>query len=322
MVTFDTGIAMVVTDLHGEGDVYDRLKSNFLELRRAGQVDRLIICGDLIHGYRESYEDDSLRMVLDVMHLQKEFGADVVTLLMGNHEMPHVYSVPFAKGNLEFTARFEEALVHSSQHDAVMGFLKGLPFYACTQGGVLISHAGATPSVTSAEQAERILTFDHHALLMLAEDKLQNGYDLDSLKTDKQYIKLARHYLALDDVNHPRFHHFLRGQLMSQTSADFQFLWDVLFAKNEIGWNVSGYSVIVEAFLNAISEHSPFEQKVIVAGHISVEGGHQLVGELQLRVASYAHAGPKRAGEYLMLDCAKPVEKAADLVANLRPTFG
>lgn len=320
-VDFDSGIAMIVTDLHGEGDAYDRLKSTFLELRRQGQADYLIICGDLIHGYGAAHEDASLRMILDVMWLQKEFGSDAVTMLMGNHEMPHVYSVTLAKGNLEFTSRFEEALVHSGRREEVLAFLKSLPFFARTKAGVLISHAGATPAVTDAENAERILTFDHDALVMLAEDKLQNGYDLDSLKEDRQYVRLVKHYLAIDSTEDPRFHHYFRGQLLSQTSQEFSFLWDVLFATNEQGWNVNGYNIIAQAFLKAISAHSPYEQKVIVAGHISVRGGHQLVGDWHLRLASYAHASPHTAGEYLLLDCARPVEVAADLLPCLRPTM-
>lgn len=319
-VDFDSGVAMIVTDLHGEGEVYDQLKSTFLELRRDGKADRLILCGDLLHGYRESYNDDSLRMILDVMRMQKDFGSDTVTMLMGNHEMPHVYNITLAKGSHEFTARFEEALSHSGKRDEVLTFLKSLPIYVRTKAGVLISHAGATPAVTNAENAERILTFDHDALLMLAEDKLQNGYDLDNLKQDRQYILQAKNYLAVDNVDDPRFHHLLRGQIISQTSEDFSFLWDVLFATNEQGWNIGGYNVIAQAFLKAISEHSPYQQKVIVAGHIGVQGGHQLVGDWHLRLASYAHASPHKDGKYLLLDCAKPIEKAADLIACLRPT--
>jgi hypothetical protein len=320
-VDFDSGIAMIVTDLHGEGEAYERLKATFLDLKAQGKADRLIFCGDLIHGYRESYNDDSLRMLLDVMRMQKEYGADTIVTLMGNHELPHVYNVTLMKGHHEFTAPFEAALSKSNKRDEVFAFLKDLPFFVRTKAGVLICHAGASPAVTNAENAERILTFDHDALLILAEDKLQNGYDLKSLKQNKEYIRQAKNYLAVNSVDDPRFHHLLRGQILSQTNEEFAFLWDVLFATNEQGWNIAGYSVIAEGFLKAISEHSPYEQKVIVAGHISVQGGHRLVGEKHLRLASYAHASPHEAGEYLLLDCAKPIEKVSDLVPHLRPTY-
>lgn len=320
-VDFDSGKAMVITDLHGEGEAYDRLKSTFLELKAQGKADKLVICGDLIHGYRESYNDDSLRMLLDVMRMQREYGADTVVMLMGNHEMPHVYNITLSKGHHEFTAPFEEALSKSNKRDEVVTFLKSLPFFVRTKAGVLITHAGASPAVTNAENAERILTFDHDALLMLAEDKLQNGYDLKSLKQNRDYIRQAKNYLAVDSVDDPRFHHLLRGQLISQRSEEFSLLWDVLFATNEQGWNLSGYSIIAQAFLKAISEYSPYEQKVIVAGHIPLQGGHKLVGNWHLRLASYAHASPHQAGQYLLLDCAKPIEKVSDLVPHLRPTY-
>ncbi|MDQ7035412.1 MAG: metallophosphoesterase [Anaerolineae bacterium] len=141
VLDFDSGVAMIVTDLHGEGHAYDQIKSTFLELRREGKADRLILCGDLIHGYRESYNDDSLRMMLDVMRMQKDFGSDTVTMLMGNHEMPHVYNITLEKGHHEFTARFEESLSQSGKRDEVLAFLKHLPIYARTKAGVLISHA-------------------------------------------------------------------------------------------------------------------------------------------------------------------------------------
>src|SRR5262249_25470434 len=102
VMDFDSGVAMVVTDLHGEGKVYNHLRDKFLALHKAGEVQRLIICGDLIHSNREESEDDSLPMLLDVMRLQSELGRDTVVLLMGNHEMPHVYGISLAKGIIEF----------------------------------------------------------------------------------------------------------------------------------------------------------------------------------------------------------------------------
>ncbi|MDQ7035413.1 MAG: hypothetical protein Q9P01_11425 [Anaerolineae bacterium] len=78
--------------------------------------------------------------------------------------------------------------------------------------------------MTNAENAERIFTFDHEALLMLAEDKLQSSYDLENLKQHRQYIRQVKNYLAIDSVDDPRFHHLLRGQIISQTSEDFFIL--------------------------------------------------------------------------------------------------
>lgn len=321
-VDFDDGVAMVVTDLHGHGDIFDHLIEKFLRLRDLGLVDRLILCGDLIHAYQPA--DDSLRMILETMRWQQDLGAGVVTLLMGNHELPHVYSITLSKGSREFTAPFERAMVKSGQREAIMDFLLGLPMAARTQAGVFITHAGATPIIKTAQDADRWLTFDHRALLMLADHKLQNGYDLDALKRDDNYLAAAQHYLAISGPDDPRLHHFLRGQLISQTEDEFRFLWDVLFSRCEQAFadNHAAYTdVVLPNFLKAISAISPHEQRVLVSGHMTTHGGHDWIGRQQLRLATYAHATPHEAGQYLLLDCAAPVENAAELVAHLHPTL-
>lgn len=321
LVHIPDGTAMVVTDLHGNGNVFDTIIERFRDYRASGTVDRLVLCGDLIHGYGDADQDASLRMILDIIDLQADLGTDTVMMLMGNHEMPHVYGVTLAKGNLEFTGRFEHALSESGERDKVDAFLRSLPFYASTEAGVLLTHAGATPAITAPDEAERALTFDHDALLQLAEDRLQNGYDLAELKADKSYLKQVTHYLAVSGVDDPRYHHLLRGHLLSQTEEEFQFLWDVLFAYNERGYALSAYEIILLHFLEAISAHAPAEQRIVLSGHISVQGGHSVVTKQHLRLASYAHATPKDAGQYLLLDCAAPVERAYELVAMLHPTI-
>ena len=321
IIDIDHGKAMIVTDLHGDGYAYERLRSIFLSLREQGKTDRLIICGDLLHHYGEERDDESLDMILDVMDLQNALGRDVVMMLMGNHEMPHIYGITLAKGEMEFTPRFEHAMNRSGMRDEIIDFLKSLPIYIRTKAGVLISHAGATPKITSEEDVEHILTFDHDALLHLADDRLCNGYDLENLKQNKMYQQQASYYLAVDHPDDPRYHHLLRGQLLSQTEEEFSFLWEVLFATNEQGWNINGYNVVVHAFLKAMSQTSPYPQNVLLAGHIGVKGGHSIIGNWQLRLASFAHAYPEDAGEYLLLDCEKTIARVADLLPHLRPTF-
>lgn len=321
IVDVDEGVALVVTDLHGAGAVYDRVRERFLALREQDAVQRLVLCGDLIHNDGAADKDDSLRMILDVMRLQEELGSDTVLLLLGNHEMPHIYSISISKGDIEYTARFEHALEESGKREAVLAFLRRLPLYVRTKAGVLLTHAGASPAVTTTEAAENILSFDHDALLMLAEDRLRNGYDLGRLGTDTNYLRQAAHYLAVTGAHDPRLHHLLRGQLLSQTEEQFHFLWDVLFTYNEKTSSEQVYSFYVQKFLEAISALSEHEQRVVVAGHIGTRGGHRLVGERHLRLSSYAHANPTDAGEVLLLDCAAPVQWADELIPHLQPTL-
>lgn len=317
---FDDGVAMVVTDLHGEGEAYDHIRNTFLDLYEKGVVNRLVICGDLIH-IRRNVPDESVRMILDVIDLQQEFGDDTIVMLMGNHEMPHVYNVTLSKGNDEFTAPFEQSLTQSGEREKVSQFLHHLPLYVSTNAGVFISHAGATPVVTDGSQAENILTFDHEALLHLADDRLKNGYDLENLKQNREYFEQVKHYLAVQSVDDPRYHHFLRGQLLSQSDEEFSFLWDVLFARNEQGTSIDRYTYVARHFLLAISNIVGIPLNVIVAGHIGTKGGHALIGRKHLRLSSFAHAHPNHSGEYLLLDCANLVQNSSDLLPYLRPVF-
>ena len=73
VVDLDSGITMVVTDLHGAWDVYRSLRDRFLEGHHRGEIDRLVICGDLIHGEGTEETDSSLEMLMDVMAMQAEF---------------------------------------------------------------------------------------------------------------------------------------------------------------------------------------------------------------------------------------------------------
>jgi hypothetical protein len=315
------GVAMVVTDLHGDGTAFDRVRDRFLDLHADDHADRLIICGDLIHGYGSAEADASLRMLSEMRQLQQAMGRETVVLLMGNHEFPHVYNITLSKGNLEFTSRFERALSDSGKRAELTAFLMSLPIYVRTKAGVTISHAGATPVVQSADDVEHIAEVDHAALLKLADDKLRSHYDLEALKQDKRYHQQAMHYLAVDSVNDPRYPHLLRGQYISEFEDEFAFLWRVLFARNEQAHGYDGYAHVAKRFLKALSETGEHEQRVVVAGHIGTQGGHDVVTDNHLRLATYAHAHPNEAGQYLLLDCADPVNSAPDLLPHLRPLF-
>lgn len=332
VLDIDSGVAMIVTDLHGEGKVYRHLRDKFIALQTHRITDRFILCGDLIHGYGSEDADESLDMLLDVMRLQEEMGRERVILLLGNHEMPHIYSITLSKGSIEFTPRFEAALAKLDQlprahyrRKDVIHFLMGLPFYVRTKAGVLITHAGATPSVTTAAAAAQVLDFDHEAVLTAARILLRQ-YDPEQLRSlyarrsAVPYGTLAQYYLAVSGEDDPRYDDLLNTIALDKSAA-FELLWDVLFSRNEADDGLTAYCETVTRFLRAISEISPWEQQVIVAGHIGVSDGFGEIGTQQLRLASYAHAQPKHLGRYLLLDCAKPVFSASELLPDVCKVF-
>ncbi len=332
VLDLDNGVAMVVTDLHGAWDVYRRLRDKFLEEHARGTVDRLVICGDLIHGEGSEDGDSSLDMLLDVMALQADKGADRVIMLLGNHELPHIYGLTLAKGAIQYTPRFETSLTRLDQFYSskyrrkdVIEFLASLPFFVRTKAGVLLTHAGASVDINSAAAFERLAEIDHHVIIGTADAELKK-YDVESLRrgyshfTGLPYDDQAKRYLAVTGPDDPRYNDLLRVLFLTGQNSDFDLMWNTLFSQNEMDGNTS-YNNTIRHFLGYISKASPHEQRVLVAGHIGVKNGFTDVGPQQLRLASYTHAYPKRAGRYLLLDCAQPVRSVADLTTCIHPVF-
>jgi hypothetical protein len=333
VVDLDAGTAMVVTDLHGAWDVYRRLRDIFLSELEKGAVNHLVLCGDLIHSESIEEYDASLDIVLDVMGLQAELGKSKITMLLGNHELPHIYGLTLAKGAVEYTPRFEASLTRLDQRykatpkrKDVVDFLGTLPFFMRTKAGVLLTHAGASTDVSSAKLAERLFCINHTDLIGIADRELKK-FDIASLQrgyshfTGVSYEEQAKRYLAVTGSDDPRYNDLLRVLFLSGQNTDFDLMWNTLFSQNELDVGESAYLRTLKNFLQYISEISPHEQRVLVAGHIGVKDGFAEVGKQQLRLASYTHAFPKRSARYLLLNCETPVKAAGDLTSGIRFVF-
>ena len=324
-----SGVAMVVTDLHGAWEPYARLRDYFLEAHARGEIDTLVFCGDLIHADKTEPVDASMEMVLDVMRLQREFGRERVVMLLGNHELPHIYGITLARGDQIFTTLFEAALSRLDgefrRHD-VVGFLSGLPFYARSQAGVLLSHAGAAPSLINTEFVRRLFSFDHESLLERAAEHL-DSYGVEQLCREYEQITRAPYelqapeFLAVSGQHDSRYYDLLRGFVISNSYPEFDLLWAALFSQNERDGNLKRYSAIVELFLQRVSELSSYPQRVLVAGHMGVQDGYAEIGRYQLRLASYTHARPLAKARFLVFDTEKPVSRVRDLFDGLQFTL-
>lgn len=318
-----SGTLMVVSDLHGDGDAFDRYVATFLALHEMGEADRLILLGDLIHGYGSPDEDASLRMLLHVMELQERFGADKVIMLLGNHEMPHIYGVSLAKGELEFTPRFEQSLGH--HRETVLNFLKGLPFAVRTHNGVLLTHAG--PDGNSINRITRLNHFDHDALLedadrtLAQQEDINHVYDTYAQLSGHSYQELAKTYLAVTGPDDPRYSHLMRALFISERDHRFVVLWDFLFTQNERGLVPASYDQLCQRYLDAFSADSASTQQVCVSGHVVVEGGYKVVNERHFRLASGPHARPREAGGYLLIDSHARITSASELIPCFRKVF-
>lgn len=333
VLDIDDGLAMVVTDLHGSWEVYRRLRDMFLDQQAKGSVDRLVLCGDLIHSEGPDDVDSSLEMLLDVMSLQAELGTNRVIMLLGNHELPHIYGLSLAKGATQYTPRFEASLTRLDQQyrslyrrKNVIQFLASLPFFVRTRAGVMLTHAGAAPEIVTAEHVNRLTRIDHYELVAAADREL-NRYDIESLRrgyshfTGLSYEEQARRFLAVTGPADPRYNDLLRVLFLTGQNTEFDLMWNTLFSQNEMDGSGSSYVGTVKTFLQCVSEVSPYDQRVLVAGHITTKNGYELIGPQKLRVASFTHAIPRRSARYLMLDCGKTVNSVTDLVPHLRPVF-
>lgn len=322
--SLETGKVMIVTDLHGDWDTYQRYRDRFVDLQARGQVDCLIFTGDLIHTETANQPDHSLEIVVDVLGLQSVYGSAVI-YLCGNHEMPHIYGISLAKGSREYTPDFEAALTQSAWREKVMAMFDSLPFYVRTQAGVSLAHAGASPVMLNSKNAFKIFNWRHQDLLAWADEALsEEGVEsvrrvYVKLMQAPSYEELARHYLAVSGPDDPRYDDLLRG-FLATAPPSFELLWAALFTRCEEEYGHLDYAVFLDALLKELSVDF-FSQQILVAGHMPVPQGHQIIARRQLRLASGRHARPREAGRYLIFDTARPIQVVEDVLAGLHSIY-
>ncbi|MEM7334107.1 MAG: metallophosphoesterase, partial [Chloroflexota bacterium] len=321
-VDVEEGRAFIVTDLHGDWDAYRRYRDKFFELNGQNQADFFCVLGDMIHFTGPEASDRSVDIVLDLIHLQEKH-PDKIRCVLGNHELPHIYSITLQKGNEFYTPRFEKSL--KENREKIITFFDTLPFYLRTTAGVTLCHAGATAAISQKEGMERLCYFSHQALLEKAREAITPEERPSLMRAmrklhNRTYNEMARNYFDVTGVEDPRYDDFLIGTLASSSNPDFNLLWDALFTRNEKEYGREGYKVILENMLLAFSKDFAM-QRFIVSGHINVRGGYEIINNVQLRLASAKHASPREAGQYLLLDCQEKVRSVSDLTKNLGSVF-
>lgn len=322
--SISSGTAMVVTDLHGNWDIYQRYRDCFIELYTQGKADGIIFVGDLIHSDSEGIPDNSLEIVLDILRLKDRY-KDNVTYLCGNHELPHIYGFGLGKGKKVFTRPFEAALSQTPYRSQVIDLFRSLPFYLRTAAGVTITHAGAIPKMANEEDALMVLNWSHKACLAKAQEQLEAmGVEgmrraYAKLSGVESYGELARDYLAVTGEDDPRFDDLLRG-LFAMMEPDFKVMKSALFTKCESEFGKREYTEIVSNMLKFFSlGFQP--QQFLAAGHMNVSGGYDLIGGNHFRFASGKHAAPLEAGCYLLMKMDERVTKIEELVEKLYSIF-
>ncbi len=322
--SLEDGVAMVVTDLHGDWDAYQRYRDRFVDLRARGQADYLILTGDLIHGEAPGTQDKSIEIVLDVIDLQIQYDQAVIYLI-GNHEMPHIYGISLARGKRVYTPDFEAALTRCGRRAEVISLFDSLPFFVRTRAGICLAHAGASAPIAAPKMFDKISNWSHRDLLDWADAAL-GSQNLEFLRESYAsrhnipYDVLVRYYLAVSGPSDPRYNDLLRG-FVARTHATFdQILWPVLFTRCEETYGLTDYAIFLDAMLKELSLDY-FPQQFLIAGHMRIPGGFQIIAKRHLRLASGPHATPRKAGRYLLFDTGRPGQDMDDLLAGLASVY-
>lgn len=312
---------MVVTDLHGDWDAYQRYRDTFFQLRALGQADFLILNGDMIHASTPADQDKSIEIVLDIIRLKQELG-DRLIYVLGNHELPHIYSITLQKGDELFTPRFEFGM--RDNREKIVSFFRSLPFYVRTPGGVSICHAGASTALGETNGVERLFNFSHTEILARTRQQITKEERPSLIRAMRKmhgrtYNEMSRKWFAVSGLDDPRYDDFLVGTLAT-SDQDFELLWLAMFSRNEKEYGANSYQVLLNTLLRALSDGF-MRQSVLVTGHIDCRGGHKIVNRQQLRVASAKHALPREAGLYLLFNIRQRFEAASELVPHLHSVF-
>lgn len=318
--SLNSGVAMVVTDLHGNWNAYQYFRDCFMGLHAKGKADCLIFIGDLIHSESEKFPDQSVDIVLDVLNLQSKFD-EAIMYLCGNHELPHLYGYSLAKREIEYTPAFENQMTQRNVRAEIIDLFYNLPFYIRTASGVSIAHAGATPLISNFQLAMKLFDWDHQTLLTQARTKLAEG-DKDGMRRTyarlsqaASYNDLAAKYLSVSGIDDPRYDDLLLGFFVTSNN-DFDLLYSALSTGCEQEFGLEAYHTALTDLLDYISlEYS--NQTILVSGHMTVQNGYQVVTRNQLRIASGVHAKPSRTARYLLLDAAQPIGNMENLLAGL-----
>lgn len=318
VLNLEAGVVMAVTDLHGDWEAYCRYRDKFLSLYAHGQADYFLLMGDLIHRSSPPQQDGSLQMVLDVLALRQKLG-DRLIYLLGNHEVPHIYSFTLQKGEEMFTPRFELAMgQHRTQ---IVTLFDSLPFYVRTKAGVTLCHAGAAPELTAPKGLQKLFNWSHGRILQetAAQIREEERPSLRRAMTKRNHIpydQMVYNYFGITSPDHPRYDDFLIGTFAANAHPDFEILWSALFTKCEQQYGPTYYNLILSNSLVSLSADY-YPQHVLASGHIDCIGGYKVIANQQLRFASGKHAQPASSARYLLFDTEKEIKTAEFLLSRL-----
>lgn len=153
-----SGIAVVNTDLHGNGADFRRLEGIFRErVSERGEQAHWVILGDVVHGpsaearRREprlcNYDDESAAIVAKILGLREEFPAQV-HFVLGNHDYAHVGGMRTSKFYPDEAAQLESSMT-SADVQRMHSLFCGALLAVSSECGVLMTHGSPDATLQS-----------------------------------------------------------------------------------------------------------------------------------------------------------------------------
>lgn len=159
-----SGTLLVGTDLQGNWEDYQALKTIFAREKAAGHDPLLLLCGDLVHGPGDNlsdpkdwpdylgtfYRDRSDELLLDFEHFTRN---EKALALLGNHEHAHIGGPVVSKFHADEAAVLDARL--GEERARLHAFMRSFPLLATAPCGPVFCHGapGATESNLEAFEA-------------------------------------------------------------------------------------------------------------------------------------------------------------------------
>ena len=159
------GDLLVISDLHGNWQDFQRIVEIFQQLRRSSPKVYLLFLGDLVHGPSwtphwpsdkgwQYYPDESDRILDTFVELQRGYSGYVHSLL-GNHEHSHVGG-PYTKKFHPNEREYLENRLGPRKAREVSQMLRHWPLIALAPSGIVFTHGAPRARMGKLEDLHRV----------------------------------------------------------------------------------------------------------------------------------------------------------------------
>lgn len=282
VIDIDSGRWMVVADLHGNLEDYQRAKEIFVKNKEKGTLEGIIFAGDTIHSFSEN--ERSKEILDDIISLKGKYGNSVMPLL-GNHDLSSIYNYVLKSKTEEGTAIFGSDFEHQikGEKEKYTDFLKSFAIAVRTKGGLIINHAGPTSAIDYFEEdvykshLEQVTAIDHDAILKenkeswddLEEEEKENFKEKIVSSILKMPYDKVLELLAISPEDKERYEDLIHGYYFVTRNVDGKWLNSML-----TNTDLSR----LDDFFKIMSDEN-YKPEILLQGHIHPSAGISKSGD-------------------------------------------